>query len=86
MCVGSIGEDTTRLGRAVIIKPEVSNAKSESCRLEDLFERTQISQQTRLPNLMESKSTRWVEEGEDLARIIREFEDKRSPLCYKSVV
>ena len=47
-----------------MIKPEVSNAKSESWRLEGLFERTQISRQTRLPNLMERKSTRWVEEGE----------------------
>jgi hypothetical protein len=44
------------VGEAVIIKPEGSDAKSESWGLEDLFERPQISRQTRMPNLMERKS------------------------------
>jgi hypothetical protein len=51
------------VGEAVIIKPEGSDAKSESWGLEDLFERPQISRQTRMPNLMERKSTRRVENG-----------------------
>jgi hypothetical protein len=41
------------VGEADIIKPEGSDAKSESWGLEDLFERPQISRQTRMPNLME---------------------------------
>ena len=48
----------------VIINPEVSDAKSKSRGLEGLFERAQISRQTRLLNLMERKSTRRVEDGE----------------------
>jgi hypothetical protein len=51
----------SEVGKAVIIKPEGSEAKSESWGLEDLFERPQISRQTRMPNLMERKSTRRVE-------------------------
>jgi hypothetical protein len=49
--------------QAVMINPEGSNAKSESWGLEDLFERPQISRQTRMRNLMERKSTRRVENG-----------------------
>ncbi len=52
-----------KFGEAVIIKPEGSDAKSESWGLEDLFERPQVSRQTRMPNLMERKSTRRVENG-----------------------
>jgi hypothetical protein len=48
------------VGEAVIIEPEGSDAKGESWGLEDLFERPQISRQTRMPNLMEGKSTRRV--------------------------
>ena len=51
------------VGEAVILKPGGSDAKSESWGLEDLFERPQISRQTRMPNLMERKSTRRVENG-----------------------
>ena len=51
------------VGEAVIIKPERNDAKSESWGLEDVFERPQISRQTRMPNLMERKSTRRVENG-----------------------
>jgi hypothetical protein len=51
------------VGEAVIIKPEGSDAKSESWGLEGLFERPQIPRQTRMPNLMERKSTRRVENG-----------------------
>jgi hypothetical protein len=40
-----------------------SDAKSESWGLENLFERSQISGETRMPNLMERKSTRRVENG-----------------------
>jgi len=39
------------VGEAVIIKPEGSDAKSESWGLEDLFERPQISRQTRMAQL-----------------------------------
>jgi hypothetical protein len=51
------------LVKQLLIKPEGSDAKSESWGLEDLFERPQISRQTRMPNLMEGKSTRRVENG-----------------------
>ncbi len=47
------------------IIPEGNDARGESRRMEDLFERPQISGQTRMPHLMERKSTRRVEkEGE----------------------
>jgi hypothetical protein len=55
--------ESAKTGEAIIMKPEGSDAKSESWRLEDLFERPQISRQTRMPNLMERKSTRRVENG-----------------------
>src|SRR4029077_19568617 len=46
-----------------IIIPEGNDAKGESRGLEDLFERPQISGQTRMPHLMERKSTRRVEKA-----------------------
>jgi hypothetical protein len=55
--------ESVKLVEAVIIKSEGSDAKSESWGLEDLFETPQISRQTRMPNLMERKSTRRVENG-----------------------
>jgi len=60
-CSRSNSEQEREVGEAVIIKPEGTDAESESWGLEDLYERPQVSRQTRMPNLMERKSTRRVE-------------------------
>ena len=48
--------------KAIIIQ-ERNDAKGESWGLEDLFEKPQISGQTRMPHLMERKSTRRIEKA-----------------------
>ena len=64
-----------KLSEQLFIKPGGSHAKRSepgSKGLEDLFERPQISLQTRMPNLIERKSTRRVENAAAQPSSVRE--------------
>ena len=61
--IPAVNRTRARSWRCSYYQTEGSDAKSESWGLEDLFERPQISRQTRMPKLMERKSPRRVETG-----------------------